>query len=58
MLHPAGNGPTPEIEIRTTETAIPSQHPGENQGGRTISIAELGLAGIAATAILGIVAIL
>ena len=55
MLHPAGTGPTPEIEIRTTETAIPSWHPGENQGARTIGIAELG---IVAAAILGIVAIL
>jgi hypothetical protein len=40
------------------ETAIPSQHPGENQGARTISTAELGLARIAAAAILGIAAIL
>jgi hypothetical protein len=58
ILHPAGTGPTPEIKIRTTETAIPSQHPSENQGARTIGIAELGLAGIVAAAILGIVAIL
>jgi hypothetical protein len=58
ILHPADTGPTPEIKIRTTEPAIPSQHPGENHGARTIGIAELGLAGTAAAAILGIVAVL